>query len=118
MRDYQILHNPRCSKSRQTLELLRENGIEPVIIEYLKTAPTYSELDDICQKLGVEPSVIVRKKEAQFKALELNEASLSREQWLEILSQYPQLIERPIVLKGDQARVGRPPENVLELLDA
>ena len=118
MSDYQILHNPRCSKSRQTLELLRDNGIEPSIIEYLKNPLTHAELDAICNKLGVEPSAIVRKKEDQFKALQLDEQSLSRQQWLEILSQYPQLIERPIVIRGVQARVRRPPANVLELINA
>ena len=116
MTDYQILHNPRCSKSRQTLALLQEHGVEPEIIEYLKTPLSKEELADVCRKLGVEPETIVRKKEEQFKALNLATPELSAEQWLDILSQYPKLMERPIVIKGDRARVGRPPEDVLELL--
>lgn len=118
MSDYQILHNPRCSKSRQTLALLQENGIEPEIIEYLKTPLNKEELAAVCGKLGVEAGSIVRKKEEQFKALDLASQNLTHEQWLEILSQHPKLIERPIVIKGDVACIGRPPENVLELLRA
>lgn len=116
MSEFQILHNPRCSKSRQTLALLEENGIQPKVIEYLKQPPSVSELEAICTKLGVEPQAIVRKKETLFKSLELTEQELTRQQWLETLHQHPKLIERPIVIHGNQARIGRPPENVLELV--
>lgn len=116
MSDYQILHNPRCSKSRQALALLQENGIEPEIVEYLKTPLSKQELELVCRKLGTQAETIVRKKEEQFKALDLAGQELSHDQWLEILSQHPKLIERPIVIKGDIARVGRPPEKVLELI--
>lgn len=118
MSQYQILHNPRCSKSRQTLALLQEKGVELEIIEYLKTPLSAQQIDDICTKLGVGPEQIVRKKEDAFKALSMAQQNLSREQWLEILAQHPKLIERPIVIKGEQACIGRPPENVLELIDA
>lgn len=116
MSEYQILHNPRCSKSRQTLALLNDNGIEPEVIEYLKQTPSATELGAICGKLGVEPEAIVRKKEDLFKSLQLAEQSLSAEQWLEVMAQYPKLIERPIVIRGEHARIGRPPESVLELM--
>lgn len=116
MSEFQILHNPRCSKSRQTLALLEDNGIQPEVIEYLKQPPSVSELAEICEKLDLEPEAIVRKKEDLFKSLELDKQELSRQQWLETLHQHPKLIERPIVIHGQQARIGRPPENVLELL--
>lgn len=116
MSEFQILHNPRCSKSRQTLALLEDNGVQPKVIEYLKQPPSVSELEEICTKLGVEPQAIVRKKEALFKSLELVEQELTRQQWLETLHQHPKLIERPIVIHGNHARIGRPPENVLELV--
>lgn len=117
MSDYQILHNPRCSKSRQTLALLQDNGIQPEVIEYLKTPLDEAQLDSVCRKLGVEPNSIVRTKETEFKALDLATDQLTRDQWLTILAQHPKLIERPIVIKGEAARIGRPPEQVLELLD-
>ena len=117
MSDYQILHNPRCSKSRQTLALLQAHGIEPEIIEYLKTPLSKEALAILCDKLGVGGESIVRKKEELFKTLDLANQKLTHTQWLAILSEHPKLIERPIVIKGNYARVGRPPENVLELLN-
>ncbi len=110
-----IYHNPRCRKSRETLELLRRHGIEPEIVEYLKTPPTKEELRDILRKLGMKPQDIVRKGEAiykeQFKGKELTD-----EEWLDVLVQYPKLIERPIVVEGERAVIGRPPENALALI--
>ena len=110
-----IYHNPRCSKSRKALELLRENGIEPNIVEYLKTPPDKATLQKITKMLGVKAEQIVRKGENTFKQ-NFAERSLSEDQWLEALVQYPILIERPIVVKGTRAVLGRPPENALDLL--
>jgi arsenate reductase len=110
-----IYHNPRCSKSRGTLALLRENGVEPVIIEYLQAPPTRAELRAILEKLRMKPGQLVRTGEEAFKRKYAGR-SLSDEQWLDALVTDPILIERPIVVKGDRAVLGRPPENVLELL--
>lgn len=115
MTDITIYHNPRCSKSRQTLALIEANGISPEIVLYLETPPSAAELDQLLTKLGVAPEAIVRKGEEIYKTLGLAQAALSRQQWLTTLSQHPKLIERPIVVKGDSAILGRPPENVLEL---
>ena len=108
-----IYHNPRCSKSRQTLALLRERNVEPEIIEYLKNPPSERELKNIAHKLGIPPAEMVRKKEA--RALKLSNTDDSA-QWLARMTHNPQIIERPIVVCGERARIGRPPENVLELL--
>ena len=111
-----ILHNPRCSKSRQTLALLQENGIEPQVVEYLKTPPSAAELDDILVKLGKEPRDLMRKKEAPYAALDLADAGKSRADLIAAMVENPLLIERPIVLANDKAAVGRPPEDVLAIL--
>lgn len=111
-----IYHNPRCSKSRQTLALLEGRGIEPTVVRYLETPPSAKELDAICRKLGKEPQAIVRRKEARFKELGLGDGERSRQAWLQVLSENPILIERPIVVVGDEAALGRPPEDVLALL--
>jgi arsenate reductase (glutaredoxin) len=109
-------HNPRCGKSRQTLELLRQKGIEPEIIEYLKTPPTAEELDDILKKLGMEPRELMRKKESEYKANALDNPSLDRMALINTMIANPILIERPIVLANEKAALGRPPENVLSIL--
>jgi len=111
-----IYHNPRCGKSRQTLQLLKDQGIEPVIIEYLKTPPTAKELDGILQKLGMEPRDLMRKSEAEYKNLTLGDAELDRQTLIQAMVEHPILIERPIVLANCKAAVGRPPENVLAIL--
>ncbi len=111
-----IYHNPRCSKSRQTLQLLKEQGIEPEIIEYLKTPPSAEELDDILQKLAIEPRELMRKKEAEYKTTGMNDEALDRESLIKGMVTTPKLIERPIVLANDKAAIGRPPENVLTIL--
>lgn len=111
-----IYHNPRCSKSRQTLELLRGKGLEPNIIEYLKTPPDKSDMAAILALLGLSPRELMRKKEAEYKANGLDSEELSDEQLLDALVAHPALIERPIVLANGKAALGRPPENVLEII--
>ncbi|UCH74490.1 MAG: arsenate reductase (glutaredoxin) [Rhodospirillales bacterium] len=111
-----IYHNPRCSKSRQTLQLLRDRGIEPEIIEYLKTPPDAATLDGFLAKLGLEPRQLMRRKEAPYKELNLADESLSRAALIAAMVDNPILIERPIVVKGAKVALGRPPESVLEIL--
>ena len=113
-----IYHNPRCSKSRQTLQLLKDQGFEPSIVEYLKTPPSVEVLSDILQKLAIEPRDLMRKKEADYKALGLNELSLPRGVLLKAMTENPKLIERPIVLANDKAAIGRPPEAVLSIFES
>ncbi len=116
MSNIQILHNPRCSKSRQTLALLEEKGIEPEVIKYLDTPPTATELKAILQKLGISARDLLRKGEDDYKALNLKDRSLSEEALIEAMVEHPKLIERPIVIKGNKARLGRPPESVLDII--
>jgi len=111
-----IYHNPRCGKSRQTLQLLKEQGLEPEVIEYLKTPPDADELDDILHKLDMEPRDLMRKKEAEYKANNLDDPSLDRQALINAMVSHPILIERPIVLANDKAALGRPPEAVLAIL--
>jgi arsenate reductase (glutaredoxin) len=110
-----IYHNNRCSKSRQTLELLREQGQELQVIEYLKDTPTVAELRDVISKLGLRPEQIVRKGEQVYKDQYAGK-SMTDDEWLEALAENPILLERPIVVKGDKAAIGRPPERVLDIL--
>ena len=112
-----IYHNPKCSKSRETLELLRGRGIEPRIVEYLKSPPTAAELAAIVKQLGIRPEALVRKGEDIYKNRYAGR-SLTDAEWIEALVRDPILIERPIVVAGGRAAIGRPPERVLELLDA
>lgn len=112
-----IYHNPRCSKSRETLALLQEKGIEPDIREYLKDVPSADEIKAVLGKLGISARDLLRKKEAEYKEAGLDDASLSDDAVIAAMTQYPKLIERPIVINGDQARIGRPPESVLEIVD-
>jgi len=111
-----IYHNPRCSKSRQTLELLRERGIEPMIVEYLKTPPTATELDAILKQLDLEPRALMRKSEAVYREAGLDNQALDRTTLIAAMVANPVLIERPIVLANGKAAIGRPPENVLTIL--
>ena len=111
-----IYHNPRCSKSRQTLELIEGQRIEPEIIQYLETPPTAAELDQILNQLGIEPQALMRKKEAEYREAGLDQTGLSREEQIEKMVAYPKVIERPIVVNGERAAVGRPPEQVLDIL--
>ncbi|MBF8963745.1 arsenate reductase (glutaredoxin) [Pontibacter sp. FD36] len=110
-----IYHNNRCSKSRQTLELLREKGEELQVVEYLKDTPPAQELKAVLQKLGLKPEQVLRKGEQVYKEQYAGK-SYTDEEWLQIMAENPILIERPIVVKGDKAAIGRPPEKVLEIL--
>lgn len=110
-----IYHNNRCSKSRCTLDLLKDNNQEVEVVEYLKQPPTVEELKDLMQKLGMKPEQLLRKGEAVYKEQYAGK-SLSDEEWIQVMVENPVLIERPIVVKGDKAVLGRPPENVLQLL--
>ena len=111
-----IYHNPRCSKSRQTLQLLREQSIEPEIVEYLKTPPTAEELRKVLRMLKLAPRDLMRKKEAEYKASGAADPDLSDQQLIALMVSHPKLIERPIVIKDGKATIGRPPEQVLEIL--
>jgi len=116
MSDIAIYHNPRCSKSRQTLALLEENGVKADVIEYLKTPPTVDSLTTIISQLGIPARQLLRKGEAIYKELNLKDETLSDEQLIQAMCDNPKLIERPIVIKNGKAKIGRPPESVLEIL--
>lgn len=114
MTEVTIYHNPRCSKSRQTLGLIQEKGVTPKIIEYLETPPTQKELTRILGLLGKKPAEIIRKKEAKEEGIDpkaLNDAAL-----VKAMVDHPRIMERPIVVAGEKAAMGRPPELVLEIL--
>lgn len=116
MTDTTIFHNPRCSKSRQTLALLEENGETPNITEYLNTPPSIEELSYIIEQLNIQPRDLMRKGEAEYKALNLADSNLSDAELIAAMQANPRLIERPIVIKNGKVAVGRPPENVLSIL--
>ncbi len=109
-----IYHNPRCSKSRATLSLLQDKGVEPTVVEYLKTPPNAAELQRILGLLGKSPRDILRKKEA--KEAGLDDPAISDADLIEKMAANPQVIERPIVVAGGKAALGRPPESVLDIL--
>ncbi|MGM0563248.1 MAG: arsenate reductase (glutaredoxin) [Pseudomonadota bacterium] len=111
-----IYHNPRCSKSRQTLALLKEHGVEPEVTEYLKNPPNRDELKQLLTQLGLSPRQLLRSKEAEYKLAGLDDNSLNDEQVIDAMLEYPKLIERPIVVHKGRAAIGRPPQNILEIL--
>jgi arsenate reductase len=111
-----IYHNPRCSKSRQTLELLRQHGVEPEIVEYLKTPPDAKQLNTILELLGLEPRELMRTNEAEYQDNNLADPALTREQLVQAMVEHPGIIQRPIVLSKGHAALGRPPEDVVEIL--
>ena len=113
--EFVIYHNPRCGKSREVLALLQQHGIEPWIIEYLKTPPTPGELREVIKKLGIKPEALLRKGEDVFKE-QFAGRNLSDAEWIAAMAEFPVLIERPIVIRGDQAVVGRPLERVVKWL--
>lgn len=111
-----IYHNPRCSKSRETLALLESRGVTPRVIEYLQTPPSKSELDRILKLLNLEPRALIRKQEPEYRELKLDNEALTREQLIAAMVAHPRLIERPIVLANGKAALGRPPANVVAIL--
>lgn len=111
-----IYHNPRCSKSRETLQLLESRGIKPDVVLYLETPPDAQTLKNLLKKLGLKPRELMRQKETEYKEMGLQDPSLSDEQLIDAMVKCPKLIERPIVVQGKKAALGRPPENVLEIL--
>jgi arsenate reductase len=111
-----IYHNPRCSKSRQALQLLEGASISPEVVKYLETPPDAATLSDLLDMLGMEPRELMRKKEKEYKASGANDPDLTRDQLIALMVQHPKLIERPIVVSGGKAVLGRPPERVLEIL--
>lgn len=111
-----IYHNPRCSKSRQTLSLIEAEQIEPTIVRYLDTPLDVTTLKELLAKLGISARQLLRSSEDEFKTLNLGDATLSEDQLIAAMVAHPRLIERPIVVKGPRAVLGRPPENVLALL--
>ena len=116
MSNVTIWHNPRCSKSRQALQLLRDRGVEPTIVEYLKTPPSEAELTHALAELGMTPRQLMRKKEAPYKDLGLDDEARTEAELVEAMATHPILIERPVAFSGGRAAIGRPPENVLTLL--
>ncbi len=116
MSDITIWHNPRCSKSRETLKLIEEQGVSPEIVLYLEKTPSKKAIKEAISMLG-DVSLLIRKKEALYKELGLKEKNPSQAEWVQILHDNPKLIERPLVIRGQQAILGRPPENVRQLLD-
>jgi arsenate reductase len=115
---YSIYHNPRCSKSRQALQLLEERGIHPTVVLYLENPPTRTQLQSVLEKLGIGPRALLRRGEPEYAEQGLSDAGLSDAALVDAMVACPKLIERPIVVRGGRAVIGRPPENVLELLDA
>ncbi len=111
-----IYHNPRCSKSRQTLQLLQERGIEPEVVKYLETPPDEDELRRILVLLGLRPRELMRKREPEYKTCGADDPGLSDDELIALMVKHPKLIERPIVIHDDKAALGRPPEQVLEIL--
>ncbi|MCS2155273.1 arsenate reductase (glutaredoxin) [Scandinavium goeteborgense] len=113
----QIYHNPRCSKSRETLALLKDNGVEPDVVLYLDTPPDAATLKDLLKMLGMTSArQLMRQKEDLYKELNMADSALSENALIEVMIAHPKLIERPIVVKDGQARIGRPPEQVLEII--
>ena len=109
-----IWHNPRCSKSRQTMEILREKGVEAEVVKYLETTPSAQDITEVLKKLGLSARELMRTKEEEYKTLNLKNEN-DELKLIEAMASHPKLIERPIVIVGDKAVLGRPPEKVLEL---
>ena len=116
MTNLTLYHNPRCSKSRAALELLQARGLEPTVVRYLDTPPDADALKAVLAKLGLHARALLRTGEDEYKALNLADATLGEDQLIDAMVQHPKLIERPILIAGDKAAIGRPPEKVLEIL--
>lgn len=117
MMDLTIWHNPRCSKSRSTLALLHARGLQPRVVEYLKTPPSPEELGLVLQRLGIHPRDLMRKKEPAYAERNLDNEALSPTELIMAMVEAPSLIERPVVIAGERVAIGRPPEAVLEILE-
>jgi arsenate reductase len=117
MAEFTIYHNPRCSKSRQTLALLEERGVTPEVILYLETPPSAVQLRELLGKLGIPARQLLRKGEEAYREMGLADPDLGDDALVDAMVRAPRLIERPVVVRGDRAVLGRPPENVLELVD-
>jgi arsenate reductase len=113
---FTIYHNPRCSKSRQTLQLLQDNGVQADIVLYLETPPSCADIKDLLRKLGMDARALLRKGEEAYKSNNLSDGQLTDDELIAAMAASPKLIERPIVVKDANAVLGRPPENVLALL--
>ena len=111
----QIYHNPRCGKSREALQYLKDKGIEPQIILYLQNPPTFDELKELVRKLKINPTELIRKKEKIFIE-NYSTAHLSDDEWIKVMTEHPILIERPIIISGDNAVIGRPKERIDEVI--
>lgn len=116
MTDLTLYHNPRCSKSRSALQLLEERGLTPTILRYLETPPDAAQLKSLLGKLGIGARALLRTGEDEYKTLNLADAALVDEQLIAAMAAHPKLIERPILIVGDKAAIGRPPERILEIL--
>ncbi len=116
MNSIKIYHNPRCSKSRKTLEIIESTGAKPEIIKYLDSPPTVSEIKSVLTLLNLTPRELMRKGEAEYKNNNFSEESLSEDELIQLMVKYPKVIERPIVLSNGKAVIGRPPESVLDII--
>ncbi len=116
MADMTLYHNPRCSKSRNALQLLEKRGLSPVVVRYLETPPSTAQLQALLDKLGMSPRQLLRSGEAEYTSLGLDDPQLTDAQLIAAMVSHPKLIERPILVVGDKAAIGRPPENILEIL--
>lgn len=116
MSQIKIFHNPRCTKSRLTLQLLKDKGIDPEVVLYLENPPSKDDVNSILDILGVEPRDIMRKQEAEYKDNNLGDASLSKDDLVNAIVTNPKVLERPIVVNNGKAAIGRPPENILEII--
>ena len=114
--DVRIYLNPKCTKCRLSMQLLDDNGISPDVVEYLNEPPTTAELNEILNLLGLEPRELMRQHETPYKELDLGNEGLSRDELIQAMVDNPILIERPIVIKGNKATIGRPPEKILDIL--
>ena len=116
MTELTLYHNPRCSKSRAALQLLEERDLQPMVVHYLDTPPSTAQLREVLEKLGLPPRQLLRSGEDEYRELGLANQALSDEELIKAMATHPRLIERPILIAGDRAVIGRPPENILELL--
>ncbi|MBV7561962.1 arsenate reductase (glutaredoxin) [Pseudomonas sp. sia0905] len=116
MTDLTLYHNPRCSKSRAALQLLEERGLQPTVVLYLDTPPSAAQLREVLNKLGMPARQLLRSGEDEYRELNLADSTLDEDALIAAMVAHPRLIERPILIAGDRAVIGRPPENILELL--